>query len=147
MSSAESELVALSSGALELLFHQQLHGELLFNTDMAETCTDNSAAHRLCFRRTAGQYSKHIERRCFKMRELVSLKKVRLLLVGTDHNPADLFTKVLGKDKFHRFSVHVTNPYQHKASAAVLAKRRRAISAYACAHVHRPDRGHRRRRF
>ena len=74
------------------------------------------------------------------MRELVSLKKVRLLLVGTDHNPADLFTKVLGKDKFRRFHQRVTNPYGQTESAVLVAKRRRALAAYACAHLRRPDR-------
>ena len=85
------------------------------------------------FRRTAGLYSKHIERRMnpyvqvFKMRELVSTGRVKLfLLIGTDHihNPADLFTKVLDRDQYRKFHHRATNPYGVREHACVAAKRR-----------------------
>ena len=74
------------------------------------------------FGASAGQFSRHIKRRYFKMRELVACTQVKLVLVGTDHNPADLFTKVLQREKFQRFHRRVTNPLGHVEPASLFAK-------------------------
>ena len=47
--------------------------------------------------------SKHIDIRYHYVRELVEDKKVEVFYVSTDDNPADLFTKNLGRIKFLKF--------------------------------------------
>ena len=57
--------------------------------------TNNSGARDLCRRTTVGQNSRHVERKMFKMRELQHQGKVRVGLIPTAQNAADLFTKPL----------------------------------------------------
>ena len=69
--------------------------------------TDNKAAHDLCNRFTTAQNSRHVDRKMFKMRELRGAGVVQVRHIPTEQNPADLFTKVLGRQLFekHRATV------------------------------------------
>ena len=124
MSSCEAELMALSTAALELLFLQGVleglgyvfEGEygpelettnkevhsIVYRHGPPEVDTDSKAAYDSCHRDSAGQYSRHIERRVYKMRELCGGKRVKLVLIGTADNSSDLFTKVLERQLFEK---------------------------------------------
>ena len=71
------------------------------------TVRSTKAAYDLCHRFTSAQNSRHIDRRMFKMRELRGAGFVTVAHVGTEHNPADLFTKILSRQPFeiHRKTV------------------------------------------
>ena len=73
-----------------------------------EVETDNSGARDLCRRSTVGANSRHVERKVFKMRELQHQGKVRVGLIPTALNAADLFTKPLPNKVFaeHRATVY-----------------------------------------
>ena len=73
-----------------------------------EVETDNSGARDLCRRTTVGGNSKHVERKVFKMRELQHDGKVRVGLVPTADNAADIFTKPLPNKVFaqHRATIY-----------------------------------------
>ena len=60
-----------------------------------------------------------MDRKLFKMRELRGAGTVMVKHVGTDHNPADLFTKVLGRQVFEKHRRTVLN----LAAAESVAKR------------------------
>ena len=69
---------------------------------------NNSGARDLCHKSTVGQNSRHVERKMFKMRELQHQGKVRVGLIPTALNAADLFTKPLPNKVFaeHRATVY-----------------------------------------
>ena len=71
--------------------------------------TDNKGAYDLCHRFTSAANSRHVDRKLFKMRELRGAGVVVVKHVGTEHNPADLFTKVLGRQPFERHRRTVLN--------------------------------------
>ena len=71
--------------------------------------TDSSSAHDLCHRKTVGQNSRHVERKAWKMRELQRAGKVRVKLIPTAENDADMFTKVLDNKTLQRHRATVMN--------------------------------------
>ena len=108
MSSCEAELVALADCAIALLFIIGVTDFLgLGGEEPINVYTDNKAAHDLCNRFTTAQNSRHVDRKMFKMRELRGASVVRVNHIPTEQNPADLFTKVLGRQLFekHRATV------------------------------------------
>ena len=64
--------------------------------------TDNKGAFDLCHRNSAGDSTRHVKRREFKMRELVARQQVKLSLVRTAEMHADFLTKVLDITGFNR---------------------------------------------
>ena len=52
-------------------------------------------------------HTKHIDIRYHYIREVVSAKKVELMFVPGEMNPADMFTRNLGKIKFIKFRNHL----------------------------------------
>ena len=74
-----------------------------------DTATDSQSAHDLCHRKTVGQNSRHVERKVFKMRELQHNNQVRVRLIPTAENAADLLTKVLGNKTFQRHRATLMN--------------------------------------
>ena len=77
--------------------------------DPISVATDNKGAYDLCHRFTSAQNSRHIDRKLFKMRELRGAGVVNVRHTPTADNPADLFTKVLGKQLFDKHRATVMN--------------------------------------
>ena len=103
-------LVALAECAIELLFVLGVLKSLGYDTDEpVRVFTDNKAAHDLCNRYTTAQNSRHIDRKMFKMRELRGAGVVTVDHVPTEDNPADLMTKVLGRQPFEKHRATVMN--------------------------------------
>ena len=71
--------------------------------------TDSKSAYDLCYRYSAAQHTKHIDRKVFKMRELRGAGKVELEHMPGKANPADLFTKILGRTDFEKHRSLVLN--------------------------------------
>ena len=110
MSSTEAELIALADCAIELLSVKAVVEFIGHEIDGAiEACTDNKGAYDLCHRFTSAQHSRHIDRKIFKMRELRGAGVVQVRHVGTDDNPADLFTKILSRQPFEKHRKYVLN--------------------------------------
>ena len=110
MSSCEAELNALAECAIELLHVSATLAFIGHEQDTAiEVFTDNKAAYDLCHRFTSAQNSRHIDRKMFKMRELRGAGIVTVAHVGTEHNPADLFTKILSRQPFEKHRKTVLN--------------------------------------
>ena len=110
MSSCEAELIALADLAIELIYVKRLL-EFIGHVHVGpvEVSTDNKGAYDLCHRFTSAQNSRHIERKVFKMRELRGAGVVTVKHVPTELNPADLFTKVLGRQVFEKHRKTVLN--------------------------------------
>ena len=131
VSTCEAELMALATAALEVLFlikvltstgyefesddgaelqtkNPEAHS-LVYNHGPVEVCTDSKSAFDLCHREGAGQFSRHVERKHFKMREVRAAGKVNLTLIPTSENSADMFTKVLDRIPFEKHRAVVMN--------------------------------------
>ena len=110
MSSCEAELVALADLAIELLHIVEVVNFLGHETaDAIEVKTDSKAAYDLCHRFTTAQNSRHVDRKMFKMRELRGANRVKVKHIPGETNPADLFTKILGKQVFEKHRKYVLN--------------------------------------
>ena len=110
MSSTEAELVALADCAIELLYVMRVLEFIGYEIEGSiEVYTDNKGAHDLCHRYSAAQHSRHIDRKLFKMRELRGAEIVDVRHVAGTENPADVFTKVLSPQVFHKHRKTVMN--------------------------------------
>ena len=63
----------------------------------------------MCHRFTSAANSRHVDRKLFRMRELRGAGVVTVAHVPTEFNPADLFTKVLGRQEFEKHRRTVLN--------------------------------------
>ena len=124
MSSCEAELVALADLAIELIYIRQL-AEFVGHKHEGpiEASTDNKGAYDLCHRFTSAANSRHVDRKLFKMRELRGAGFVNVKHVGTEFNPADLFTKVLNRQPFERHRRSVLNLAASEAIESLRAAR------------------------
>ena len=110
MSSTEAELVALADCAIELLYVMRVLEFIGYEIEgPIEVYTDNKGAHDLCHHYSAAQHSRHIDRKLFKMRELRGAEIVDVRHVAGTENPADVFTKVLSPQVFHKHRKTVMN--------------------------------------
>ena len=100
-----------------------------------EVSTDNKGAYDLCHRFTSAANSRHVDRKLFKMRELRGAGVVNVKHVGTDFNPADIFTKVLGRQVFERHRSTILNAAASKIIESMRAAREKYDPAKEAAAV------------
>ena len=70
------------------------------------------AAYDLCHRFTTAQNSRHVDRKLFKMRKMRELRGAGVVKVNHmpgEVNPADLFTKILGRQVFEKHRKVILN--------------------------------------
>ena len=77
--------------------------EIGYKLGLLPVCSDNQEAIFISSNPITERRSKHIDVRYHYVRELVEDKKVEVFYISTDENPADLFTKNLGRVKFLKF--------------------------------------------
>ena len=77
--------------------------------DAVDVFTDSKAAYDLCHRFTTAKHSRHVDRKMFKMRELRGAGVVKVNHMPGEANPADLFTKILGRQVFEKHRKVVLN--------------------------------------
>ena len=77
--------------------------EIGYKLGLLPICLDNQGAIFISSNPVTEQRLKHIDIRYHYIRELVEDKKVEVFYISTDENPADLFTKNLGRVKFLKF--------------------------------------------
>lgn len=93
--------MAASQGALEAIYLRMLLADLGQAHEAPVTIfMDNSGALDLARDYKANQNTKHIERRHFKIRELVEEAAIRVKFISSKNNIADIFTKPLDKKQF-----------------------------------------------
>ena len=102
ISSCEAEIMAASEAAKEAVYLDRLVTELDFKqgADPIRLCLDNRAAIDSSYNPENHNRTKHIERRHYFIRELVSENKIVVPFVPSDANLADFFTKPLRPSRF-----------------------------------------------
>ena len=122
----------LADLAIELIYIMSLLKFIGYEHDgPVEVSTDNQAAYDLCHRFTSAQNSRHIDRKLFKMRELRGAGIVVVKKVPTEYNPADLFTKVLGRHDFEKHRRRVMNLDAAEGNARLAHAARERLAATA----------------
>ena len=101
LSTMEAEYIAISEGLKEAIWVKQFLGELGFEKVGITIKCDNQSAITICRNPTHHNRAKHIDIRYHFIRELVEKKEVIVEYVSSERNVADIFTKALGKRKFH----------------------------------------------
>ena len=111
LSSCESEIIALSEGAKEVVYLRKFTRGLVPNLSSAPTelSTDNKAARDLSYNPEHHNRSKHIERRHFFIRDMVEAQEIVVPLVNTHDNDADFLTKPLPPKRFKMLRRKVMN--------------------------------------
>ena len=110
LSSCEAEIYALSEGAKDVVYFRKLLSGLGENMESPTSCaTDNKGAADLAHNPEHHRRSKHIERRHFYIRDMVEALELRVPLVRTHEDLADMLTKVLAPREFFRWRALIMN--------------------------------------
>ena len=95
--------MALSDTSRQAVWIQSLLAELGFPIKTIPICGDNQGSIFIGSNPVQERRSKHIDIRYHFVRQLIEEKKIELFFVEGAENPADLFTKNLGAQKFLKF--------------------------------------------
>jgi hypothetical protein len=103
LSSTEAEYMSLSDTCRQLLWVKSLMSELGIELSPIPLFGDNQGAIFLASNPVQEKRIKHIDLRYHFIRDVVQNKQVELFFIEGANNPADLFTKNLGRIKFLKF--------------------------------------------
>src|SRR5229473_6083841 len=103
LSSTEAEYMSLSDTSCQLVWVRNLFSELGIELAPVLLYEDNQGAIFIASNPVQEKHSKHIDLRYHYIRDVVQSDKVELFFVEGTQNPADMFTKNLGRIKFLKF--------------------------------------------
>ena len=103
LSATEAEYMALSDCSRQAVWIQNIFAELGFPLKPTQICTDNEGGIFIASNPVQERRTKHIDVRFHYVRDLIEQKRIDIVWVPTDENPADMFTKNLGHVKFTKF--------------------------------------------
>ena len=103
LSSTEAEYMSLSDTSRQLVWIRALFTEIGIKLGPIPLCGDNQGSIFLASNPVQEKRIKHIDLRYHYIREIIRQKQIELLFIEGAENPADLFTKNLGRIKFLKF--------------------------------------------
>ena len=103
LSSTEAEYMSLSDTSRQLVWIRTLFKEIGIDLGPIPLCGDNQGSIFLASNPVQEKRIKHIDLRYHYIHEIIRQKQVELLFIEGAENPADLFTKNLGRIKFQKF--------------------------------------------
>ncbi len=103
LSSTEAEYMSLCDTSRQLVWIRSLLSELGINLAPIPLCGDNQGSIFLSSNPVQEKRIKHIDLRHHYIHEVICDKKIELFFIEGAENPADLFTKNLGRIKFLKF--------------------------------------------
>jgi hypothetical protein len=110
LSTVQAELTALSDTSREILYAQKVCDDLGLNLDKTWTVyCDSKGAIENAHHPVSGNKLKHVNIKCFFVRECITNGELKVRKIGTHDNPADLGTKLLGKLKHNLFGSFMMN--------------------------------------
>jgi hypothetical protein len=110
LSTVQAELTALSDTCCEILYAQKVCKDL--NMGLESTWTifcDSKGAIENAQHPVTGNKLKHVDIKCFFVRECITNGEIRVKKIGTHDNASDLGTKLLGKLKHYLFGSFMLN--------------------------------------
>jgi hypothetical protein len=103
LSSTEAEYMLLSDTSRQLVWIQSLFEEISIILAPIPLCGDNQGSIFLASNPVQEKCIKHIDICYHYIHEVIHTKKIELFFIEGSENPADLFTKNLGRIKFQKF--------------------------------------------
>ena len=103
LSSTEAEYMSLSDTSRQVVWICTLFKEIGIDLGPIPLCGDNQGSIFLASNPVQEKRIKHIDLRYHYIREIIRQKQIELLFIEGAENPADLFTKNLGRIKFLKF--------------------------------------------
>ncbi|XP_042028346.1 secreted RxLR effector protein 161-like [Salvia splendens] len=100
LSTTEAEYMALTSAVKESFWIQGVAADFGIVQETVPLFCENSSAICLAQHQYFHERSKHIDVRLHFIRDKVENGRVKVVRIDTLHNPAHMFIKVLGRDKF-----------------------------------------------
>nr|KYP72642.1 Retrovirus-related Pol polyprotein from transposon TNT 1-94 [Cajanus cajan] len=100
LSTTEAEYIALTEGAKEGSWLKGLIGDLGINQSRVTINCDSQSAIHLANHHTYHERTKHIDIRYHFIRDMIETRKIQVLKIATEDNPADMLTKSLPRAKF-----------------------------------------------
>ena len=95
--------MSLSDTSRQVVWIRSLFKEIRINLGPIPLCGDNQGFIFLASNPVQEKQIKHIDLRYHYIREVIRQKQIELLFIEGVENPADLFTKNLGRIKFLKF--------------------------------------------
>ena len=119
LSSCESEIVALSLGATELVYQRKWWTGVsqLNKLKPSDLHSDSKSARDVAYNPEHFSRMKHVARRHFYVRDMVEELEINVPYVKTDDNLADFLTKPLPPKRFHHLRSIIMNE-DHRRLAA-----------------------------
>jgi len=102
-SSTEAEYMAMSDASKQLKWIRSMFFELGYNLAPIPVNGDNQGSIFMAQNPITEKRSKHIDIKYHVIREYVKEGHIEIFYIPSDENPADMFTKVLGRVKFEKF--------------------------------------------
>ena len=100
LSTTEAEFMATTEAFKEAVWLQGILQELRQMRDKTTIFSDSQSSIHLCKNPVYHEKSKHIDIRLYWIREKIEEGTIKLEVISTDDNPADMGTKVLSVSKF-----------------------------------------------
>ena len=101
LSTTEAELISIADSIKEITFVKLLL-EFFDRTEPVVLFEDNQSTIKICLNEKISRQSKHYIVRILYVRQEISNNNIILKYCPTEEMPADMFTKNLGRIKFHR---------------------------------------------
>ena len=95
--------MAMSDASKQLMWIRSLITELGYNLAPILVNGDNQGSIFMAQNPITEKRSKHIDIKYHVIREYIKEGHIKLYYIPSDENPADMFTKVLGRVKFEKF--------------------------------------------
>lgn len=102
-SSMDAEYMALSDCSRQVIWVRTLLTELGYQLASIPVCCDNQGAIFVSSNPVTERRSKHIDIRYHFIRDVIEQGLIQVYYIPGEDNPADLFTKNLGRVKFNKF--------------------------------------------
>ena len=102
LSSTEAEYIGVAECCQDGTFIAMLLEETLKQARKMKVFCDNTGAIYLCVNQQVGTRTKHIDVKWHFIRELIAEGKLEVKFVGTEDNPADIFTKNVPENIFSK---------------------------------------------
>lgn len=99
LSTTEAEYIALSESAKEAIWLKNLIAEFRYTQEKVEIFCDSESAIALSKNNVHHERTKHVQNKYHFIRNKIEEGIIRVTKIGTLHNPADIFTKVVPVNK------------------------------------------------
>lgn len=101
LSTTEAEYIATTEGVKEAMWFRGFIKDLGCDQKTIVVHCDNQSAVHLSKHQVFHERSKHIDVKLHFVRDVIESGVVQVKKISTEHNPADVFTKVLPISKFN----------------------------------------------